>query len=223
MSDLESIISGEAEPLQAEPESPQVDEVAAEEPQVAEPVAAEPAKESTMVPLAALQEVRRELQDMKSRLPQPEAPQSPDVFDEGYTGHMRGEFQREIQNVKLDLSEDSARSQHGNEKVDAAFAALQANTDPTTYASIMGARSPWLEAVSWHERTQVARAIGNDPAAYAAKVEADMRVKIEAEMVAKQARDNAGKFAPSMANVTGTGGGPKTTWAGPTSLDAAIG
>lgn len=230
MSDLQSIIDGDSTPVE---ETPQVEEtqVEAEPEATVEPVAEEPVaepvaqEEPKMVPLAALTEVRRELQEMKQRLPQPPAPQAPDIIDDqqGYQQFLQTQVGQQVQNAKLDMSEEMARGAHGDETVDAAFAAFQAANDPSLVQELMAARSPWNEVVKWHARQTVAQEIGSDPAAYKAKVEAEVRAKVEAEMVAKQARDNAGKFAPSMANVTGTGGGPKTTWAGPTPLDQAIG
>jgi len=224
-SDLDAVINGDPQPeVQPEPEAVQeaVEPITTEEPEP-EVVTPEPesAKEAPMVPLAALQEVRRELQEMKARLPQPEAPKAPNVFDDpdGYQKHLANEVSRATQNVKLDLSEDQARATHTDEVVDAAFQAFTATADPATRTAILGSRSPWMEVVKWHKQHVVSQEIGSDPAAYAAKVEAEVRAKVEAEMVAKQARDNAGKFAPSMANVTGTGGGPKASWAGPTALD----
>ena len=83
--------------------------------------------------------------------------------------------------------------------------------------------SPFHAAVEQFNKHRVAQEIGSDPDAYKAKLEAELRGKIEAELVAKQARDAAGKFAPSMANVTGTGGGPKANWAGPASLSSVLG
>lgn len=227
MQDLDSIVAGEEPVQEPAPEAQTEEPVTPAEP-VEEPKAEadpEPAKETPMVPLAALQEVRGQLQELKAMMPQPEQPKAPDPLDDpqGYQAYQQQHVANSTLNVKLDLSEDMARTAHGDAVVDEAFQAFQATADQATRQAIMAARSPWNEVVKWHKQNQVAQEIGNDPAAYAAKVEAEIRAKVEAEMVAKQAKDKAAQAAPSMANVTGTGGGVKTSWAGPTSLEAAIG
>jgi len=228
MSDLDAIINGTNEAVEAVEVAPQVEEeVIAEpvvdEPQVEEPKAEAAAKEPEMVPLSALLEMRRELQDVKSRLPKAEQPKAPDVFDdpEGYQGYVGKQIEQRAVSQKLESSKFHAEREFGADVVSEAYAYFEAH--PEQSQALLGHPSPFHAAVEVYNSQKVAQEIGNDPAAYAAKVKASVRAEIEAEMVAKQARDNAGKFAPSMANVTGTGGGPKTSWAGPTSLDSLIG
>jgi hypothetical protein len=220
MTELDTILNGEvaAEDVQPQPEI--IEEVAA--PEVSEPAVAEqpePEKEAPMVPLAALQEVRRELQDMKSRLPQVEAPKAPDVFDDpqGYQGFVQQQITDSAFKQSLRQSQFLAEREFGADVVKEAYDYFEAN--PAQSQELKDHPSPFHAAVEVYQRQKVAQEIGNDPQGYANKIEAEVRAKVEAEMATKQARDNAGKFAPSMANVTGTGGGPKTTWAGPTSLD----
>jgi hypothetical protein len=227
MSDLEQIVDG-VEPEQNEPEVVEAadpDQEASEATEVAEEPKPEPKSEAT-VPLAALLEVRQELQALKNlATPKPEPTPAPNVLEdqEGFQKYVGQQLNQQVTNVKLDISEEMTRAAHGDEKVDAAFAAFQAAQDPTLHQSVMQSRNPWGEVVKWHERQTVAAEIGDDPEAYKAKLETEIRQKLEAEMVAKQARDTAGKFAPSMANVTGTGGGPKSNWTGPTDLTSIVG
>lgn len=224
MSDLEQIVNG-VEPEQAEtPEQEPVVEAAPEEtpePQ-AEP---EPKQEPQMVPVGVVQELRQELRELKAlATPRAEPVPAPDVFEDqaGFTDHIGQQVNQQVMKVKLDISEEMTRAANGDEKVDAALAAFQAKQDPALYQSVMGSRNPWGEMVKWHDAQQIADEIGNDPAGYRLKVEAEVRAKLEAEMVAKQATAAAAKLAPSMANVTGTGGGPRTTWTGPAPLTSVI-
>lgn len=222
-SDLDQVLSGEQPEVVAEPEAAVEAEVVVEEPAPEVAAAPEPKPEPApeTVPVAVVQELRRELRELKqAAMPRP---QTPEFIDPEGMGYMQQQVQQISQNVKLDISEEMARSQHGDEKVDAAFAAFQAKDDPGLNQTVMASRSPWNEVVKWHEQQQVAAEIGGDPAAYRANLEAELRTKIEAEMVTKQAQARAAQVAPSMANVTGTGGGPKTTWTGPTPLGSVIG
>lgn len=225
MPDLDQIVNG-VEPVEPEAAEPVVEVEAAPEPDVAEEPKTEPeAKPETTVPLAALLDVRKELQELKSlATPKPEPVAAPDVFEDpkGYSAHMQSQIQQVTNNARLDFSEDMARTTHGDAVVDAAFEAFKAKSDPATQQAIMATRSPWNEVVKWHQQQTIADEIGNDPTAYRAKIEAEVREKVEAEMVAKQAKDKAGQLAPSLADVTGTGGGPKSNWTGPTSISSVL-
>lgn len=230
MSDLEQIIDG-AEPEQeapvaevaAEPEQTDAPEVVEAEP-IAEATAEPEPKPDTTVPLAALLEVRQELQALKSLATPKAAPVPiPDVFEDpqGYQKHMQGMVEQAAVSQKLEMSRFMAERDFGKENVDAMFKYFDAN--PGQSQQFLSAASPFHAGMEFYNQQQVATEIGNDPAAYRAKLEAEIRGKLEAEMVAKQARDVAGKFAPSMANVTGTGGGPKSNWDGPADLTSIIG
>jgi hypothetical protein len=183
---------------------------------------AEPAKaEEPTVPVAVVQELRRELRELKA-MQNPPKP-APDVFEDpnGYSEYMQHAVKNAATRTKLEMSRFMAERDHGKEAVEAAYAYFDAH--PEQSAALLNEPSPFHAAVEVFNRQRVAQEIGSDPEAYRAKLEAEVRAKVESEMVAKQARDNAGKFAPSMANVTGTGGGPKSTWAGPTPIDRILG
>ncbi|MFV1536945.1 hypothetical protein [Phaeobacter sp. JH204B] len=239
MSDLEQILNGE-QPQgdapqtpevtpEATPEAPEAVEAATPEPApVTEP---EPAKADApeMVPVSVVSDLRAQLRELKlQQQQQPPAPQPkpPEFIDPEGMGYMQQQVQGMAQEVKLNFSEEMTRQQHGDETVDAALAAFkaQAGTNPALHQAILAERSPWGAMVKWHQQQQVAQEVGNDPAAYREKLEKEIRAKIEAELVTKQAQEKAAQAAPSMANVTGTGGGPKATaWGGPTPLDKVIG
>jgi len=227
MSDLEQIVDG-VEPEQETPdavEAPEPEQDA--EPETPQPeeaeVKPEPKPEQT-VPLAALLEVRQELQALKSLATPKVAPTpAPDVFEdpEGYQKHMRGVVEQASVNQKLEMSRFMAEREYGKDQVDAMFEYF--NEHPEQSQQFLSAPSPFHAGMDFFNQQRVATEIGSDPAAYKQKLEAEIRAKVEAEMVAKQARDTAGKFAPSMANVTGTGGGPRTSFTGPTDLTSILG
>lgn len=214
-----------------EPETPAVEPETTEAPQEAEqatttpsepapepePKAEPPAEKPDMVPVAVVQELRRELRELKQAA-QPKQ-QVPDFIDpEGmqFVGQRMAEMQA---NHAAELSEVKARMQFGSDKVDAAFKAAES---AGILDNFKGIADPWGSLTRWHQQQTVLQEVGDDPAAYKSKLEAEIRAKVEAEMVAKQAAKVAGTPAPSLANVTGTGGGARTTWNGPTPLDRVI-
>jgi len=236
MSDLDDVLSGkEPDPIEpTEEPKPEAEEVAqteepekVEEPDQPEVRAEEPEKKDDhMVPASVVAELRRELRELKQRPQEPQQPppQAPDVLDnpQAYTQFLQSQAQQLAQNAKLDLSEDMARSTHGDEVVDQAFQALQASGDALAYQKIMQTRNPWDSLVKWHKQQSVVSEIGDDVDSWVQKKEAEIRQRLEAELAAKQVKEAAAKTAPSMANVSGTGGTQTSGWQGPADLDALL-
>lgn len=228
MSDLEQILNGDqSEPEEVEtPAEPETEQVEAQAEVEAEPAKEpEPTKveEQQTVPVGVVQELRRELRELKAaQQRQPEQP-APDMFEnpEGYREYMAQAVKTAVTSTKLETSRFIAEREFGKETVDAAFEYF--NQHPEQSAALLQHASPFHAAVEQFNKHRVAQEIGSDPVAYRAKLEAEIRKSIEAELVTKQARTAAGKYAPSLANVTGTGGGPKANWTGPTPLDALLG
>lgn len=231
MSDLDQILGGEPAdaPEPAQQEAPQVEADPVAEPPAEEPVAQEePAKpeEPVMVPLSALQELRQELKQLKQvqhQAAQPKPQPAPDMFEdpEGYRAYVERNVSNGMTRAKLEMSRFMAEREFGAETVEAAYEYF--NQHPDQSQALLNHPSPFHAAVDVYNRQRVAQEIGNDPEAYRQKLEAEIRAKVEAELVAKQVRDKAGRFAPSMADTPGTGGGPKTNWAGPARLDDVLG
>ena len=225
---LELEVDTQAEP-KAEQEGAQVAPAPQAEPDQAEADSPAPVQEAEpeaakTVPLAALLEVRRELAEIK-RASQPAPPPPPDVFEDpqGFQTHLATTVAQQAMNVRLDLSEESARGTHGDAKVDEAFQAFTANADPATKQAILASRSPWNEVVKWHEKQTVMAKMGDDPNAWMAAKEAEIRAQIQAEMVVNQAKAQAATPAPSLANATGIGASGQSAWSGPTPLDEIFG
>lgn len=226
MSDLDEIVGGETpveEPQAAPVETPEEPKV--EEPQAVAPETPEepPKEEPKMVPLAEVDRLRAKVRDLEGRIPTPEPEKAPDVLDdqEGFASHITGALERRVMAEKLSTSRFLAEREFGVDLVQKAYDYFDAN--PGQSPGLLAHPSPFHAAVEQFQAQQVAVEIGNDPAAYKAKLEAEIRAKVEAEMVAKQAKERAATPAPSMANVTGTAGNARPVWAGPTPLDSAIG
>jgi len=215
---------------ETEPVEPVDDEPVAEAPEApAEPVKEAPAPapkaEPQMVPLAALQEAREKARELERRLqasqPKVEPPRAPDIFanPDEFTAFMSEQSRAIALEAKLDISEAMAREAFGDERVDEAFAAFQDRTgqDPSLYQRTLAQKSPWHAVVKWHEAEKVRAEMGDDPVAYRAKVEAEVRAKIAAE------QRKPIPAAPSLATQPNLGSRPAPQWAGPTPLDRILG
>ena len=149
---------------------------------------------------AMIEKLTQQQANQQQPAPQPEpAVELPDPYEdpEGYTqavvNQRVGQMQQQMVNMQLNMSERLAVSEHGREAVDAAFDAVsKANIagrfvqDPDAYGSM----------VKWHKEQVAIAEIGDDPSAYKAKLEAEMRQQILAEL--KQ-----GGVNPDLAQPTG--------------------
>lgn len=199
------------------------------EPQPAATVEAapEPVKAETHVPLAALQEVRAENRTLKARLDELDQikamiaaqnqPKMPDVFEnpEGFTGAVMQRIQRVEANAIAEISERMARSAAGDQTVDAALEAAQS---AGVVDQFRGRKDPWGDLVKWHKGQRALAEIGDDPAAYAERVRAQIMQEVAS------ARQSAPiPAAPSLAGQPNLGARVAPTWNGPTSLDDILG
>ncbi|MDQ8730509.1 hypothetical protein [Bradyrhizobium sp. LHD-71] len=107
-----------------------------------------------------------------------------------------------------------------DEAEQAFIGALQSGRlDPADYRRVVGSPNRYAEAVRWHQR-QVARAeIGDDPAAYKARVEAELRERILAELGDGQAQPRFPLTPSNLAGARNVGGRRGPAWSGPASLN----
>lgn len=133
-----------------------------------------------------LAELRRQFEEVQKRAtapaPQPAAPPpqpqwiNPAEDPAGY--HAR--VQELMINERLNISEGLAREKHGDEAVEAAVRDFQAamQTDPSLQAKLYAQPQPYSWLMKQVETIRLQREIGTDPAAFRAKI----RAEIEAEM-----------------------------------------
>ena len=141
MSDLDKILSDEPfedeieegqeeaieEEAEEETEETETEETEETEPEAETAEAEKPAeKDPPMVPLAALQEVREQLRELKQSMPRTPPKPAPDMFEdpEGYRAYQETKLREATTNLRLDISEELARERHGDETVDEAYKAL---------------------------------------------------------------------------------------------------
>lgn len=165
------------------------------------------ADQGTMVPFSALDAERKGRKDWKekalryegemnllkhqleeARRPPSPAPQQreaeaefpdPILDPEGYRKAVRAEALNSARAERLNDDEEAMVEKHGKDKVETAFAALQA--DPAEFQRISRGRKPWTALMKWAEDHEARKEIGDDPKAYRERLEKEIREKIAAE------------------------------------------
>ena len=195
--------------------------------------------ESRTVPLEALEAERRTRQDWKGkaeraeteaqmlrqRLARYEQQQQPP----GQPGGQQQQPQQQpdpvvqavqrVENVALNVSERAARTFHGTETVDKAWARVQQEfaQNPALYQQIIGSPDPWDQVVQQGKRLLAMDEIGTDPAAYRKKLEEQIRAEMAAAGPAAAASP-APQLPESLAGAR-SAGARGTTWTGPTPME----
>ena len=232
-------------PEPQEQEQPDEDEGdAAPEQDEGEDAAPAPKPGERTVPLAALEkvrqdwkekavraeterdELRRQLEEAKRVAQQPpqqyqqppplDPVQNPEAFVE--------RVQQVVLNERLNASEMMLRREIGAEAVDAAIAEFKqaAQADPSLFPKLYQQSDPYAWMAKQVEVLRVQREIGDDPAAYRAR----LRAEIEAELAARgdaplppQAPVSpAARLPPSLANARSAAPRSNGAWSGPTPL-----
>lgn len=205
--------------------------------------------DTRMVPLASLQQVRN---DWKSRFaaeqaraqllaqqleearrppeppPQPQympPPPDPAVDPIGALRYVQMENQRAILNERLNNSEAHLRDKLGDEKVNAYVAEFQqaAQADPSLWGKLYSQASPYSWMSREMDRQRTLRDVGDDPAAYRARIAAEERAKWEAERAAAPPPVSpAAGLPPSLATARSVAGRTSPAWQGETSLDDVV-
>lgn len=160
----------------------------------------------------------------------PETP--PDLFENptAFAEHLQKGVQAELaamrqqmQNERINLSMENARSRHG-ETFDGAFTAIRkldpSNPDNRALVQRLAASpNPGEAMVAWHKRNEALREVGDDPTAYKAKIAEDTRKALMADPeFRKQLLEGLRAEA-----ATGDNGQPRTTVRLPQSLNRAAG
>lgn len=198
-------------------------------PVVAEPepeVKAEAPQETQMVPLAALQSERASARSLRERLDrieglltQPRPAPLPDVIEqpEAYQQAILQQIAAREANIIAEVSERLTRGKFGDETVDEALEAAKASGVVAQFAN---RRDGWGDLVKWHKSQKALTEIGDDPAAYAARVREQARQEVLAEMTAQSVKTPLA--SPSLAGQPNLGA-RTVQWTGPTPIDDILG
>lgn len=171
---------------------------------------------------------RRIAQLMEAQKPK-EQQQPPDQFEDfpGATRHVvQPEFQR-IEQQLLAIAKDTAIGRFTEEKVNEAeqafISALQSQKlDPADYQKVVGSPNRYAAAVQWRQRQLAQAEIGDDPAAFKAKLEAELREKILAEQQqgdGQQMQQHQVTMPTNLIGARNVGARSGPAWSGPSSLN----
>ena len=164
-----------------------------------------------------LEELKKAPQAQAQPQAQPQyQPIDPAQDPAGYHARIQGV----LLNERLNMSELLSRKEHGAEAVDAAISEFKqhAEKDPRLYTQLYQQTDPYSWMMQEVERGRRFKEIGDDPAAY----EARLRAKWEAEQVGeepKQRTSPAARLPPSLANVRSALPRSSSAYTGPQSLD----
>lgn len=164
--------------------------------------------------------------------PRQEPAPTPDFFEnpQAATRHeltqaVTPEFER-INQTLMANAQIVAGLKYGDDKVaeaeQAFIVAMQSRTlDPSEYQRVVNSPNRYAAAAEWHKRQQAQAEIGNDPVAFRAKVEAEIRAKLEAEMNGGngQARPAPGVTPSNLAGARNMGARTGPAWSGPSTID----
>jgi hypothetical protein len=127
-------------------------------------------------------------QQTSQQPPQPvQQPDLPDPYEdpEGYTNAVveqrMGALQHSMMNMQLNMSEQLAVSQHGQDVVNAAYEAVKAAGNAQQFIQSPDA---YGAMVKWHREQQAIAEFGSDPAAYKETLRNELREELLAELKA---------------------------------------
>lgn len=139
---------------------------------------------------------QRQIAELQARIPKAEQ-QRPDIFEnpnqfvEQATRQQLDPVRNELGQLREYYSRERAIDKHGQEKVQAAYQALEkgmASRDPeawATYQRAMSSMDPYGAVVGWHQQREVYSQIGNDPNAWFER-ELEKRMSEDPQFAAKQ-------------------------------------
>ena len=173
-----------------------------------------------------LEEARKPPPPVQQQAPQPQYIPPPDPAQDPQGYHQR--VQGVILNERLNTSEMLLREKVGDDAVDALITEFQqaAKADPTLYGKLYQQTRPYQWAAKEVEAMRLRRDIGDDPAAYRARIEAEARAKWEAEAGQQpngangHAPSPAAGLPPSLASARSVAGRTASPFTGPPPLEA---
>jgi hypothetical protein len=171
-----------------------------------------------------LEAIRQREHQMQAQLAQYAQPQGlPDAYDDpqGFQAAIQQQIEQAQHQTRLQMSEMMARQAHGAETWEAANQWLHQN--PSVVQQLTQSQDPCGDAVKEYKRHQAMQEIGDDPQAYRERVEAEIRERLEAEAAQASPQVPSQPVPANFASTRNAGQRKGPSWAGPTSLEAALG
>ena len=177
-------------------------------------------------------ELQRQLEDAQRRAttppPQtqapPQPPPDPATNPQGWAQHVVQQQQAALLNERLNMSERMVRKEIGKEKLNEYVNEFRqlANADPTLFGKLYAQPDPYDWLTSEVDRLRLVRDVGDDPAAFRAKIEAEARTRWEAEAKAQPAPSPAAGMQPSLGTARSVAGRTAGAWSGEPSLEDVL-
>jgi hypothetical protein len=167
-----------------------------------------------------LEDAKRAAQPPPQYVPPP-APINPAEDPGGFVAQV----QQVVLNERLNNSEMFLREKIGSDKVDEYVAEFKqiAQNDPALFNKLYSQPNPYSWMQREVDRQRMLRDVGDDPAAYRAKIEAEARTKWEAEAAQRApAPSPAVGMQPSLATARSVAGRSAPTWTGEPSLEDVL-
>jgi hypothetical protein len=179
-------------------------------------------------------ELRKQLDEAKRFAQQPppqqyQPPPQPQYIDptqdpQGYRAQLQQERQHDLLNERLNLSQAAAMREHGAEAVTKATeefrAAMQQN--PSLQSQLYQQLDPYQWVMQQAEVLRLHREIGEDPAAYKARLRAEWEAERGASQEAPLSAGPAStmpRMAPSLASARSAAPRSAAAWSGPPTMD----
>lgn len=216
---LEQVLNPQSEESVVQPEAQAQEQSGGQPEGVGEPTS--PETQGTHVPLAALEAERKGRQDWKEK-----AIRFEEELKQLRQNAQQQQFsqmdpvvavQQQVINERFNTSEMLARQTYKDldDKVNVFMEAAKAN--PALSAALHQQRHPWEFAYKEGARMLMLKEVGDDPAAYRAKVEAEIRAQLQSQaqpqVSVPSSLNGARSVAPRSANA----------WTGPTPLNDFVG
>lgn len=206
LDEMPTAVGEEQEQEQATPEpepAPETGEAAPEAPPAPEPPkedaglyqAMKAEREKRQDAQRRAEELERKLKELETQQPKPEFYEDPNGFVQHYVQQTEQRFQQRL----FAALESDVRAQH--EDYDEAIEYLKSKGNPAMVQQVFQSANPAREAYNLAKRMQAFEEMG-DPDSYRKKVEAEVRQKLEAELLAKDKakQDAIARIPPDLTN-----------------------
>jgi len=177
--------------------------------------------------LAAYRRQQEEAQRRAAAPPQPppQPPPDPAVDPRGFAQHLVQQQQQALLNERLNNSEMLLREKIGDEKLSEYVNEFRsmAEADPTLFGKLYSQPHPYNWLTREVDRLRLVRDVGDDPAAFRSKIEAEARARWEAEAkAAPPPVSPAAGLQPSLATARSVAGRSAGAWTGEPTLEDVL-
>ena len=174
--------------------------------------------------------MRRQQEDAQRRAaappPQPQQPPpDPATNPQGWAQHVVQQQQAALLNERLNNSEMMLRDKIGDDKLNEYVGEFRsmAEADPTLFGKLYSQPHPYAWMTREVDRLRLVRDVGDDPAAFRAKIEAEARAKWDAEAATRPPPVSpAAGLQPSLATARSVAGRTAAAWTGEPSLEDVL-